>query len=76
MRRFNLIILLVLIVILTNSFSRYIPADTGQSHSDAIEISDLSFAFQPVPPAVARVPNVSEYDPKDIQLYIKEQCYT
>jgi len=75
MRRLNLIILLVLIILFTNSYTVYVPV--YEMYGDAAEASDLSIAFQqPVHPIVARVPDVSEFDPKDIQLYIKEQCYT
>jgi len=80
MRRLYLIILLGLVVIFTNSNSSHIPAERdmprGSIASGAADISSARAAFrQPVHPAVARVPAVSEFDPDDILLYIREQCH-
>ena len=76
-KRRYLIMLLGLIVILTSSYSRFIPVEERLLPNEIIEIMNVPVTIQkPVDPVIARMPDVIEFDPNDIQLYIKEQCHS
>jgi len=79
MRRFCFIVLLGLIIILTTSYSGHVPHADDRFNTEVSEnvigLAELPVFYKPVNPVIARIPVVDEFDSKDIQLYIREQCH-